>query len=166
MEKRFSASLSITSNVITAAVFLFTVAMTFFLMNDITESETPQWLVWAFPVFMGGMILGLYLYRPTAYLITPYSVVVSRFARDKVIAKTDITMARTVSKEEMGLPVRTFGNGGMFGFTGYYFSDRLGKMSWYATRTENYVLLQLSNGRKIILTPDDPTGFLAAFHDR
>jgi hypothetical protein len=81
-------------------------------------------------------------------------------AGDAVIDLKEIELVRTVSKGEMGLPIRTFGNGGLFGFFGYYFSDRLGKMKWYATRTDNYVLVQLKNGKKLIITPDHPAAFV------
>ena len=95
-------------------------------------------------------------------MITPYSVVISRPAKDKVIDRKEIAVCRVVSKEEMGLPIRTFGNGGLFGFTGKFFSDRLGKMQWYCTRTDNYVLLQLANGTRLIITPDEPQAFVNA----
>lgn len=162
MEKRFPASLSLTSWVVSIAVMIFTAVMSVFIFRNIEDSDAPAWLVWAFPVFMSGTILGLFLYRPSAYMITPYSVVISRPAKDKVIDRKDIAVCRVVSKEEMGLPIRTFGNGGLFGFTGKYFSDRLGKMQWYCTRTDNYVLLQLATGNRLIITPDEPQAFVNA----
>lgn len=156
MEHKFSASLNTTSWVIAAMVIGFTVVMTIFLLNNIEQSHAPGWFVWAFPLFMGSLCLGLLLYCPTGYALTPYSFVIHRPLKDLVIDLDQIDYIRPVSNEEMGLPIRTFGNGGLFGFTGSYFSDRLGRMKWYATRTNHYVLVQLKGGKKIIVTPDEP----------
>lgn len=162
METKFKASLNATSWIVSLAVIAFSAIMSVFIYNNIDNSDAPYFLVWAFPLFMGSLMVGLFLFRPSSYSITPYSVVISRLAKDRVIDKNDITLCRVVSKEEMGLPIRTFGNGGLFGFTGSYFSDRLGKMTWYATRTDKYVLIQLSGGQKIIITPDEQDAFVAA----
>jgi hypothetical protein len=35
-------------------------------------------------------------------------------------------------------------------------------MIWYANRAKNYVLLELYNGKKVVLTPDTPEEFIAA----
>jgi hypothetical protein len=35
-------------------------------------------------------------------------------------------------------------------------------MWWFASQRNNYVLIELDNGRKVVLTPDNPEEFLAA----
>jgi hypothetical protein len=160
MERIFKATLNTASWLISIFIIAFTVGITMMLVNFMEERDSHNWLLWVFPGFMALLCSGLFLYRPIHYLFTPYSLVVHRLMHDVVIDLNQLELVRTVSKEEMGLPIRTFGNGGLFGYTGSYFSDRLGNMTWYATRTEKFVLVQLKEGKKIILTPDEPREFV------
>jgi Bacterial PH domain len=160
MEKIFKTSLNTASWLISIFIIGFTIGITMMLINYLEERDSHNWLIWAFPGFMALVCLGLFLYRPVHYLFTPYSFVVHRLVNDVVVDLNQLELVRTVSKEEMGLPIRTFGNGGLFGYTGSYFSDRLGNMTWYATRTDKYVLVQLKGGKKWILTPDEPAEFV------
>lgn len=56
---------------------------------------------------------------------------------------------------------KTCGNGGLFSFSGYYWSKSLGKFKCYATDTNRSVLLEI-DGKKIVITPDSPEGFVRA----
>jgi len=40
----------------------------------------------------------------------------------------------------------------------------MGPMTWYATRRRNAVLVTTPGGKKIIITPDEPEGFVATFN--
>lgn len=51
--------------------------------------------------------------------------------------------------------IRTFGNGGLFGYFGKFYNAAFGKMTWYATRRNNYLVLSTSENGKIVLTPDN-----------
>jgi hypothetical protein len=51
--------------------------------------------------------------------------------------------------------IRAFGNGGMFSFTGYFWSQRLGRFRVFATDFKRSVLIK-SGGATFLLTPDDP----------
>jgi hypothetical protein len=160
MEKKFNATLNTASWVISILVIVFTVGITAMLINYMVEQDSHTWLIWVFPGFMGSLCIGLFLYRPLNYLFTPYSFVVHRLVNDVVVDLNQMELVRTVSKKEMGLPIRTFGNGGLFGYTGSYFSERIGNMTWYATRTDNFVLVLLKGGKKLVLTPDEPLEFV------
>ena len=54
--------------------------------------------------------------------------------------------------------LRTCGNGGLFSFTGWYWSRKLGAYRAYVTHRRNTVVLRFSN-RTIIVSPDDPERF-------
>ncbi len=54
---------------------------------------------------------------------------------------------------------RILGNGGLFGYTGYYRNSTFGNMRWFATQRKNYILIEKNNGQKIIITPDEPDFF-------
>ena len=67
--------------------------------------------------------------------------------------------AREISNNDMGLTIRTFGVGGLFGYFGKFFNSKIGRLTMYGTRRNNTVLIETDN-KKIILTPDDPIEFL------
>ncbi|MEN6384973.1 MAG: PH domain-containing protein [Phycisphaerales bacterium] len=55
--------------------------------------------------------------------------------------------------------IRTFGNGGMFSFTGLFYNKRLGTFRAFATDTKKAVIMRFPN-RTIVVTPDDPVKFV------
>jgi hypothetical protein len=67
-----------------------------------------------------------------------------------------------ISEAELGRAWRMMGNGGVFGYTGYYSSSNIGKMRWFVSQRKNYVLITMNNDSKFLLSPDDVAGFLAA----
>ncbi|HEX5003366.1 MAG TPA: PH domain-containing protein [Bacteroidia bacterium] len=166
MEKSFSATLDNTSRIISVAVLVITLVVAYKCYNVVEQEIFPEWKAWLAVSLLVVLDVMIFVYRPLSYAITPYSVVVKRPVKDLVIDKKDVREVRAVLQEEMKFPIRTFGNGGLFGYTGQYYSSRMGNMRWYATRRSNYVLLALQNGRKIIITPDDPAGFLSSWNEK
>jgi len=57
---------------------------------------------------------------------------------------------------------RVFGNGGFFAFDGLFYSRRIGFVRSYARNREHGVLVYLAGGNKLVLSPDDPDGFVTA----
>ncbi len=57
--------------------------------------------------------------------------------------------------------MRTMGIGGLFGFVGHYHNAVLGSYKAYATNDLNTVVLVFEE-ETIVVTPDDPAGFVAA----
>jgi hypothetical protein len=53
--------------------------------------------------------------------------------------------------------VRTFGNGGLFGYYGWFY--RKGAFRLYATRTDRLVEV-LAGGRRVVVSPDEPARFV------
>ena len=56
----------------------------------------------------------------------------------------------------MGNTHRIGASGGLFGFFGEFKNPVYGEMTWYATRSNHFVMLETMNDQKIVLTPDDP----------
>jgi len=165
MEKSFSATLDNTSRIITVVVLVITIIVAYKCYTIVEQEIFPAWKSWLAISFLVILDVLIFIYRPLSYAITPYSVVVKRPINDLVIDKKDVVEIRAVLHEEMKFPIRTFGNGGLFGYTGQYYSSRMGNMRWYATRRSNYVLLLLCSGKKIIITPDNPSGFLNVWNE-
>ena len=55
--------------------------------------------------------------------------------------------------------LRLFGNGGLFSFTGYFWTRRLGLYRAFATDPARAVVLKFGR-RNIVITPDDPLHFI------
>lgn len=73
------------------------------------------------------------------------------------IKKGDLTGAEVVPDAMRG-SLRTCGNGGLFSFTGRYWSKKLGAYRAYVTHRHNTVVLRFLN-RTIVVSPDDPEAF-------
>ena len=61
--------------------------------------------------------------------------------------------------------IRVFGVGGLFGYFGLFRNSRYGTMIWYATRRDQFVVIERSNGKTIVLTPDDPNLFVSEWNE-
>jgi hypothetical protein len=74
---------------------------------------------------------------------------------NKTFSKEDIQTAELVDSGKLGSMIRTMGNGGLFGYYGWYNSSNIGSFFYYGTQRKNRILIQMKNGEKYIITPDD-----------
>lgn len=154
----FKASLDNASKLISGATILF--ALIFILFGLFIFKEDKIALI--FPVFILLAVSGFtFLYSPKGYSIEPDAICVHRLVGIKKINRSEIYEVRAIDEEDLGRTWRMFGNGGMFGYTGW-FSTSMGKMRWYLSQRKNYVLLSLNNEKRILISPDDVNGFLKA----
>ena len=65
----------------------------------------------------------------------------------------------------MNRSVRTFGNGGLFGFYGAFWKPGFGKFRAYVTNPENTVAL-MSDEKMIALSPDQPQVFVRMLREK
>lgn len=154
---RFKASLGLGSKIISSLFLIFTVVMLIISYN-LFQTE-------AFPLFvMGGffsvILFFTFLYAPLSYEINNDHIAIVRRIGNFNIPRNEIVSVQALSKQDMGLAWRTMGNGGLFGYTGWYTSQKQGRMRWFVTQRNNYVMVVLANQKKYILTPDDVDGFL------
>jgi hypothetical protein len=68
--------------------------------------------------------------------------------------------------EGFGRALRICGNGGLYSFTGWYYTRGLGAFRAFATRTKDAVLLRFADRKPILVTPADPAAFLAVLRER
>ena len=57
---------------------------------------------------------------------------------------------------------RTCGNGGLFSFSGWFHQKSIGTFRALATSVSDAVILSFSDRKPIVVTPDDPAGFVEA----
>ena len=103
-----------------------------------------------------------FAFHPTAYKVTQDVLIICRPIWNVQIKRTDIQSIAIIDKKELSGAVRTFGVGGVFGYYGCFANYTLGSMTWYATRKDNVVLITTTNNKKIVVTPNEPSAFIAA----
>ena len=107
-------------------------------------------------IFLGTILLFCYLYSVRGYGLTDDQLIIRRPYKDRIINLSDIAEVRPVQGHEFKGTIRTFGNGGFFGYYGWYYNTTLGKMHWYVTQRQNRILIRTTVGEKIIISPNDP----------
>jgi hypothetical protein len=115
---------------------------------------TFRWLG-AVPLLIVG---GCALFAVRGYTITGDSVVIHRPLWNTRLPLSGLTEARFEPKAMQG-SIRTFGNGGLFAFTGFYRNNSLGNYRAYVTDPARTVVLRFMD-RTVVLSPDMPEEFV------
>jgi Bacterial PH domain len=103
-------------------------------------------------------LIPTYIYSVTSYQVADQALIINRpFSKsDKVIPYSEIDSAYLPDKKDFKWTIRTFGNGGIFGYYGYYANKKLGSFRMYATNRKNRIIVVLKKQHeKIVLSPDD-----------
>ncbi len=111
-------------------------------------------------VLLGSILLGTLVFSVRGYSVQGGQIHIHRLGwttRFDLEELQDVDMQPGV----MNGSIRTFGNGGLFGFTGWYRNSTLGSYRAYATTGENAVVLHTDDG-PVVVTPDDPAAFVEA----
>ena len=122
----------------------------------------------AIPIYTTVALLLIYFivfaFRPINYSITTENIIIHRLWKDVTISRTLIKSVELIDKEKLRWSLRTFGVGGLFGYFGNFANMKMGRMTWYATRRDNPILIVTTNNKKIILTPNNPGKFVSDFN--
>lgn len=155
--REYSASLGNLSKVISAFGTLFLLGI-FVYSGYLNYSEPRKEFAFmtAFGLFMILLPVITYFYMPKFYVINEDALLVKRLAGNFRIPLSTIENVELASKEDMRLTMRTFGNGGMFGFTGYFRNSRFGRMRWFVTQRVNYIVITTNDQKKYVISPDEP----------
>lgn len=130
----------------------------------------PYQIIKAYPHNPGGAIAGSFflvvtfllcwLFHSSKYSIHNGSLIIHRPIHNVSVAISEIKSAEPIGNLDLLLTLRVFGVGGVFGYFGKFYNSKLGRMTWYATRRNNVVLLTTKDSKKILFTPDAPTEFV------
>ena len=158
MNKNYTASLDRLSTLITAGVGLLFIGIgfcLFFLPENAPDSAMGKMIPSLINLFNISIFLFCYLFRPLGYVLSDENLVIRRYFLPRFFAYSEIAEVRPIPREDLRWTMRTFGNGGVFGYYGKFYHTAFGAMTWFASRRDHYVLIILKDGRKIIVTPDD-----------
>ena len=156
----FQATLDRNAKIIPYVMGAFAIAL--LVVGFFVDKSLGPW-IFSFPsAVILVVILACRAYMPLGYSIDNDQVAVERKIGRFIIPRTDIECVQVVSAEDLGRIWRMAGNGGVFGYTGWFSSSKYGTMRWFATSREQGVLLTLRSGKKYLLSPDDAKGFAKA----
>jgi len=103
------------------------------------------------------MVVGCALFAVRGYTVTPGALLVHR-----LIWTTRLPLAGLQSAQfqpnAMRWSIRTFGNGGFFSITGFYWNKLLGAYRAFATNGRQTVVLRFSR-RTVVVSPSSPEEF-------
>lgn len=155
---KYKASLNIIGKIITASIFIIWGVTIYVVKTAIAskaDTETTTLIISGISLLYFSIVFISYLYAPTSYTLEADNLIINRSASNKIIKLSNIINVREVSKDEMKGSIRTFGNGGLWGYYGKYHNTKLGNITLYTTQWKNYILIETKEKRKIIITPDD-----------
>lgn len=125
------------------------------------DPRTPRWAL-----LLGLATLGGVLAVPGLFLVRGYrleggdQLVILRPFHVTRLSLSGLLAAELRPEAFKGLVLRA-GNGGLGGFIGWFWSRSLGGFRAWVTDPERCVLLRFTD-RRVIISPDDPTAFIAA----
>ena len=130
----------------TIAVFILFTILPF--SNLLYSSDKWVWYVGFFSFFMLLLLL-TYLYKPLKYEVYNNKIIVHRLIGNVELNIEDIIQVHRIQHDVL----KSASRGGAFGYSGEYDTD-LGKIRFYATRRDKFVMIIKNDKTKIILTPD------------
>ena len=120
------------------------------------------WIAFATPwggAAVWALMLGLYAFGPTGYSFEGRSLLVHRRAWAPAHVPLSGLTGASISPDAMRWSLRTFGNGGVFGFTGWFYNSRLGRYRAWVTDPRRAVVLEFDD-QTIVVSPRQPHLFV------
>jgi hypothetical protein len=157
----FTTSLDKSNKIMTILLLLGVIAA--LVPSVLFVPEEAQFTI-KFAVILIVILLSIVLLiRPNNYSVSSDKLLIHRILYNVEIDRNDIKSVQEIDESQVKNSIRTFGVGGFFGSFGKFWNSKLGSMTWYVTRRNNFVLVETKDQKKIILTPDKPVEFVASF---
>ena len=161
--RRFTATIDSLSKTLTFVVFVVLVIP--FITITSQYIRTHDTLLLLGPSVVIVVLFITLLYRPKEYLLDLEGLHIIRPVKQVNIPLHKIRSIMPVTTKELGFGLRAFGSGGFLGYFGIFFYRNYGWVTLYATDRSKLLLITLDNDRRIIISPDDTAGFMAAFNE-
>ena len=105
-----------------------------------------------------AIVVGGILFTIRGYTVTPDALIVHRMFWTTRLPLAGLHSAQ-VEPEAMRWSIRTFGNGGLFAFTGWFRNTTLGAYRAFVTDPRRTVVLSFT-GRTVVVSPSTPEEFV------
>lgn len=112
------------------------------------------YLGWVGPL----VVLACLPFMVRGYGITDDAILIRRLFWTTRLRRADLRSAEIIPRAMKG-SLRTFGNGGAFSFTGWYWNRSLGGYRAYVTDLNRTVVLRFWH-RTVVISPGDPENFV------
>lgn len=157
--KQFSAPLDRMARLTTLAVGAVmgagVLALGYELAQDRTWDIGAGWILLAPWIILLLVPVIAFGYHPMGYTISADELQIRRpFGAIRLPLK-EISGAMQVGIHDLGTTNRVFGSGGFLGYFGVYTTGRFGKMICYNTRKDDFVFVEMNDGKKYLLSPDN-----------
>ncbi len=96
-----------------------------------------------------AVIFILVLRTPRYFYIEEDLIIVKFFLGSKVLE--DVCAVRPILKGELKGSVKSWGNGGLMGYTGHFENRYIGKFQMYAVNKKELALVTLANGKQYVI---------------
>ncbi len=107
-------------------------------------------------VFFLLAVLGISLYfAPRAYSVNDGALTIQRYVGSVSYPLSDVKEVTVPEEGDFHGTIRTFGVGGLLGYFGKYYNKNLGHVHYYLTQRKNRVLITMTDGKKIVISPND-----------
>jgi hypothetical protein len=157
-EKIFSVSMDSFAKNITSILPLIILVLVLIPLNSKNENDIIESIIPFAIVFL--VYLFCFLYRPIDYRTTDNKLIINRLIKKVILDKSEILNVVLLTNEDLKWTIRTFGVGGLFGYFGKFRNSKIGNMTWYATRRNQAILINLNDGQRIVITPDNPESLI------
>ncbi len=133
------------------------VSVSGFFSAPLRNHDLDSWIHTAIPILI---LLASAMFVIRGYTITEDALLIHRLLWNTRLPLADIQAAEAQSGA-MAKSLRTFGNGGLYSFTGWYRNKALGNYRAFVTDLKRTVVLHCIT-RRIVISPDDPEDFVEA----
>lgn len=162
--QKFSAAFDNTSKILTAVlapVFLIVPSSILLALRTQADKSYQGYMV-GLCILLALIFIVVYLLSPQHYIVDGKTLqVVTKFKTFNYDLEK-LEKAQSVTKDEMGFLIRIFGNGGLFGYTGFFTSKHFGRMQFWVTDTNKMALLIFAGNKKIVISPKETDSFIKA----
>jgi len=154
----YKASYDSLTKILTLGIAILFVIIAYRSFKGLSVAQGDTKLI----LFHGGLLLfvvavfvGSYLLSIKSYAVENNQLVIKKIAGERRIEIADIEEIRLIEKGDMFGTIRTFGNGGLFGYYGKFYNRTFGSMTLYTTQRTNRIFIRTKSGSKIVISPDD-----------
>jgi hypothetical protein len=109
-------------------------------------------------VFFLAILFGTALFAVRGYTVTPDAILIRRLFWTTRLPLAGLQSA-TYEPDAMRRSLRSFGNGGLFAFSGWFYNKKLGSYQAFATNHHETVVLRYSM-EVVVLSPSEPEDFV------
>lgn len=134
--------------------------MVMFVGISVFLISTGEAGIWFPAIFLNAVWMITALFTVRGYRLKGQDLYIQRLFWETILDLSGLEQAYA-EPEAFRRGFKTFGNGGLFSFSGYFRSKKLGPFRCWVTDKKRSVVL-LIHGKKLVISPDSPERFLSA----